>query len=79
MVTGIYCVFAMLLEKETFVKDLFYNLYQEETLYNVELYVKHIKEDRWPRNWFFCLFVCFWFCFCFVSGLEQLNLVVCKI
>lgn len=59
MVTGIYCVFAMLLEKETFVKDLFYNLYQEETLYNVELYVKHIKEDRWPRNcfFFFCLFV----------------------
>lgn len=50
MVTGIYCVFAMLLEKETFVKDLFYNLYQEETLYNMELYVKHVKEDSWPRN-----------------------------
>lgn len=40
----------MLLEKETFVKDLFYNLYQEETLYNMELYVKHVKEDSWPRN-----------------------------
>lgn len=38
-VTGIYCTFDLLLEKEKFVKDSFDNLYQEETLYKVELYV----------------------------------------
>lgn len=52
--------------KRNLLKILFDNLYQEETLYKVELYVKRIREDSWPRNcfvflvflWVFCLFFC---------------------
>lgn len=76
--TGIYCTFDLLLEKEKFVKDSFDNLYQEETLYKVELYVKRIREDSWPRNCFgFPVFLCCFVSFCF-SALEQLNMVAFK-
>lgn len=55
-VTGIYCTFDLLLEKEKFVKDSFDNLYQEETLYKVELYV--LEKIAGPGIVFVFLFFC---------------------
>lgn len=64
--------------RKKFVKDSFDNLYQEETLYKVELYVKCIREDSWPRNCFgFLVFLYCFVSFCF-SALEQLNMVAFK-